>query len=313
VIFGIHFKTDGLLIQPFVPQAFEGKRSLTHFTYRNAILNMEMEGYGNRIKAFFLDGKLMNKAFIPAEVSGTHTIRIVLANNNMTGSHINEVENAVSPATPTVSFSSDKLFWQPVENVKYYEVLKNGRAVLNTSQTNIPARADGYASYQVVAVDKNGLASFASEPYIIMGPGVEQVYEIEKWAANADLNYKGFTGDGFVEISKDLNGSITVSVTVKEAGVYAIDLRYANGNGPVNTENKCAIRTLNVNGNFAGTLVMPQRGREEWSNWGYSNAVKVKLVKGMNTISILYEDYNENMNEAVNQAMLDNMRVIRLK
>ena len=313
VIFGIHFKTDGLLFQPFVPKAFEGKRSLTHFTYRNAILNMEMEGFGNKIKDFFLDGKRMKKAFIPAGLSGTHSIRILLANNKMSGNLVNEVENAVSPATPSLNFSSGKLNWQPVENAKYYNVLKNGRTLIRTSQTNFQARADGYASYQVIAVDKNGLASFASEPYMIMGPGVEQVYEIEDWAAKADFNYKGFTGKGFVEISREINASITMPVNVNETGVYAIDLRYANGNGPVNTENKCSIRTLRVNGNFAGTLVMPQRGREEWSNWGYSNAVKVKLVKGLNKITILYEDYNENMNEVINQAMLDNMRVIRLK
>ena len=102
-------------------------------------------------------------------------------------------------------------------------------------------------------------------------------------------------------------------MTLSETGTYAIDLRYSNGNGPVNTENKCAIRTLTINGNFAGALVMPQRGRDEWSNWGYSNAVKVNLKKGLNNVSIIFKDYNDNMNETINQAMIDNLRVVRLK
>jgi hypothetical protein len=115
-----------------------------------------------------------------------------------------------------------------------------------------------------------------------------------------------------VETGKNIHTNINIPVTVKETGLYAVDLRYANGNGPVNTENKCAIRTLDVNGKFAGTFVLPQRGREEWSNWGFSNPVKVRLTKGINTLSIRFAEYNENMNGEINQAMLDYLRVIRL-
>src|SRR2546430_11951577 len=51
-----------------------------------------------------------------------------------------------------------------------------------------------------------------------------------------------------------------VRVEVPADGVYAIDLRYANGNGPVNTEDKVAVRTLLVDGATTGVVVMPQRG-----------------------------------------------------
>jgi hypothetical protein len=314
VIFGIHFNTDGLLFQPFVPKALDGKRSLTNFSYRRATLNIDLEGWGNQISSFMLDGKRMQKAFVPAGITGAHTIRILMANRNFKERKINEVENATSPATPSVVLSSGTLSWQPVANAKNYVILKNGSSMANTTQINIRTdQTNGYGSYQVIAVDKNGLSSFASEPADFFGPGVEQVFELEKYNPKASLVYKGFNGDGFVEISGSVNPEITVPLTVSQKGVYAIDLRYSNGNGPVNTENKCAIRTLFVNGKFAGTLVMPQRGRDEWSNWGYSNAVKVNLDKGVNKISVVFKDYNENMNEAINQAMLDNLRMIRLR
>ncbi|MFT2011348.1 hypothetical protein ACMA1I_21935 [Pontibacter sp. 13R65] len=74
----------------------------------------------------------------------------------------------------------------------------------------------------------------------------------------------------------------------------------------------CAIRTLRVGNDFAGTVVLPQRGVEEWSNWGMSNAVQVYLPKGSHTISLTFEPANENMNLKVNQAMLDYMRVTQL-
>jgi hypothetical protein len=245
-------------------------------------------------------------------LTGRHHIRVVLADHSFSKSPVHEVENAYSPATPALTRSSNELSWQPVENAEYYEVWKNGRSIRKTNRTSTAIQTEGYAEYQVVAVDQKGFRSFSSEPYVVKADGVEQVYEIENYAAKSGLGYKGFTGEGYVEISKGIHDTVTIPVYVKEPGLYAMDLRYSNGNGPVNTENKCAVRTLKVNGKMAGTLVMPQRGKGEWSNWGYSNPVTLRLDKGMNQVSILFEDYNENMNGDINQAMLDQMRVIRL-
>ena len=312
LIFGISFTPDGLLFKPFVPGNWQGERSLNHFAYRKAMLNIEMEGYGNQVAAFTIDGQRISKAFVPDSLSGTHFIKIVLANNSTGNKMINQVENAWSPSTPLASWSSDTLRWQPITGIKTYSILKNGVVMQNTTGTYIPVKAGGYADYQVIAVGDNGYESFASEPVTVSSPGIEQVYEIENYAAKSGNGYKGFSGDGFVETSKSVNTTINISITVKETGLYAIDLRYANGNGPVNTENKCAIRTLDVNGKFAGTLVLPQRGRDEWSNWGYSNSVKLRLIKGINRLSIRFSGSDDNMNGEINQAMLDNLRVIRL-
>jgi len=94
--------------------------------------------------------------------------------------------------------------------------------------------------------------------------------------------------------------------------VYAIDCRYANGNGPVNTENKCAIRTLQSDAKKAGTLVFPQRGKNDWNNWGFSNSVSLQLSKGKHILTIIFEEANDNMNGEVNAAMLDYLRITRL-
>ena len=312
LIFGISFTTDGLLFSPFVPEAWQGKRSLDHFSYRDAMLHIDLEGYGHEIKTFMLDGKRLAKAFIPSTLTGTHSIRIILSNKTQGHPGIHEVENGWSPATPVTTWSSDTLHWQEVAGVKTYLLLKNGKSVLHTQAIQIPARPIGYADYQIIAVDDQGFQSFASEPLVVAGPGVEQFYEIEKYIPRATQIYKGYTGDGFVEISREINRDIRIPITVNKTGRYAIDFRYANGNGPVNTENKCAIRSVDVNGRFAGTLVMPQRGKDEWSNWGYSNAIQVRLVRGSNTISIRFANNNDNMNGEINQAMLDHLRVSRL-
>jgi hypothetical protein len=101
---------------------------------------------------------------------------------------------------------------------------------------------------------------------------------------------------------------------VPATGLYALDFRYANGNGPTNTNNKCAIRTLrDERGQLLGTTVLPQRGVNEWSNWGFTNPLLVHLSKGTHALTLTYEPANTNMNSAINQAMLDYARLTRVQ
>jgi len=57
-------------------------------------------------------------------------------------------------------------------------------------------------------------------------------------------------------------------------------------------------------------LVFPQRGSNERSDWGFSNAVHVSLEKGINELRIEYKDWNINMDGEINEAMLDYLRRI---
>ena len=121
----------------------------------------------------------------------------------------------------------------------------------------------------------------------------------------------GYHGDGFAETD---HAARTVSSTVKipEDGLYSISVRYANGNGPVNTENRCSIRTLKVDGKEAGTIVMPQRGTGNWNDWGMSNTVNVRLTPGTHSLSLDFLPVNENMNLKVNHALTDLIVIRRI-
>jgi hypothetical protein len=113
-------------------------------------------------------------------------------------------------------------------------------------------------------------------------------------------------------LSTAQNTKLEIPITVSKAGKYRVDFRYSNGSGPWNTDNKCAIRSLYQNNKLAGTIVFPQRGTEEWSNWGYTNSIVLKLRKGENRIQLILEEWNTNMNVEINKAMLDAVRVVRL-
>lgn len=312
LIFGIEFDADKMLFHPFVPRALKGKRSLNNFTYRKAKLNISMEGFGNKIQSFTLDGKQLPVAEIPGNLGGEHSIRIILANNSFATAAINKVANHVAPATPFTSYADGMLSWPKVAGAVLYQVLKNGQPLSKASKTNLKIDVSNYAEYQVIAIDNKGIGSFASEPLVVAPAKLLSQVEVEQFATKAGLDYKGFSGDGFIEISKEMNKVVTIPITIAEAGLYAINFRYANGNGPVNTENKCAIRTLEINGIQRGTIVLPQRGKDEWSNWGFSNAVQYYFAKGAYNIVLSLQDHDDNMNGNTNQAMIDYLRLSRL-
>lgn len=313
VLFGIDFHSDSLIFHPFVPKALAGKRLLTNFKYRNAVLNISLEGFGNKIRSFELDGKNTIRVAIPGTLTGSHSIKIILADNDLSGSKINKVTDYTTIETPVASYADGKLSWNYVPGAKFYAILKNGKVFQQTTESSLKVTADDFAEYQVMAMDANKVPSFASEPIVVVNNKLCKSYEIEKFAPESILPYKNYLGEGFVEISKTINRNITIPMETENIGTYAINFRYANGNGPINTENKCAIRTLKADGKFAGTIILPQRGTNEWSNWGYTNAVAVRLSKGKHQISISFEPSNENMNGEINQAMLDAINICKIK
>jgi hypothetical protein len=313
LLFGMQFNANKLSFSPFVPKAFEGKRTLTNFKYRKAILNIEMTGHGNRIASFMIDGKESSDYAVPANLVGPHHVTIKLANTILPIGEINSVENLFSPQMPAVTWQNGRLSWADTsKNIASIKILKNGVLLKNEADSALAIDSGSYGDYQIIAVDKNKFESFASEPLQIYPPQKEQIIQLEKFASKSNNRYKGFSGDGFVEISKSVNQQLNFSININEDGDYIFDVKYANGNGPVNTENKCAFRSIAIDSKKAGTLVFPQRGKDEWSNWGWSNSLKIHLSKGVHQFSILLESWNENMNGEVNQAMLDCARLIQI-
>ena len=311
VLFGIDIQEDALVFKPFVPEILAGGRTLNNFKYRNAILDISLTGYGNQIKSITMDGSPLPLAKISADLSGKHQVVIVLADNDLEKGKIGLVKDYFSIVAPSAKLTDGQLNWNKVDGAVIYRVLRNGKEVAKSSSLTYPTGQNG--EYQVIAEDENGVPSFASEPLINMQHEQPIVLFIDQAVEKSSLPYQGYSGNGFVEISKTKNTKITLAIDIPETGTYAVDFRYANGNGPTNTENKCAIRTFTIDGVFAGTFVFPQRGKDEWSDWGFSNSNETFLSKGRHQFSLTFEEWNENMSGPINQAMLDYLRMIRIK
>jgi hypothetical protein len=217
---------------------------------------------------------------------------------------------AVVDFFPSISKS---LTWSQIENAVSYTILRNGKLWKKTAKTKLKVSNNGYSEYQIIAIDKNKVPSFASEPIIVYDKRNEKTIELEDYIQQSDNKYNNYQGKGYVETNNSVNTNITLPFSANKSGVYTLKFRYANGNGPVNTENKCAIRSLKVDGSTAGTTVFPQRGANEWSNWGYTNSIQIKLSKGKHLFEINLETENENMNTEINQALIDAMIIYRVK
>jgi hypothetical protein len=219
------------------------------------------------------------------------------------------------PGVPVVTYTGGSLSWNPVAGAVAYRVLKNGQHMLRTTRLTapVPAQDQAYAEYQVLAVDAQGLESFAPEPVVVVAQQAQQRYELESLAALSSLPYQGFSGQGFVALSSRQHTRLRLPVTVPETGWYAIDFRYANGNGPAHAGSPCPMRTLHQGPDFTGTIVLPQRGDGAWSDWGFTNAVQVKLKKGSHTFSLASEPAAAPMPAEENEALLDYMRLTLIK
>lgn len=328
MLFGITLETDGISFNPFIPKEMNDSRTLTGLRYRDMILDVAIEGYGNRISKFYLNGK-EHKPFISADLKGVQQVKIVMDNNVTQPMTVNETSNAKAPLTPIAWLTHDDsligdrelsptlnlLQWQPIEYIAYYIILRDGKQVGLTNETCWNASVPG--EYQVIGVYSNGVESFASEPRSNVKEMIyEMPVETTKIASAEACNVpqtplQGYRGNGFAEIDHK-TGQIHIGVDVAEAGTYSLSFRYANGNGPINTDNKCCIRTVLVDDNRLGTVVFPQRGVGNWNDWGVSNTLQLFLQPGHHVVTLTYIPENENMNFSTNHALVDRLILRRV-
>lgn len=318
ILFGLHFEKDGLFIKPFVPKTFEGTRSLDNITYRGAKINLTVNGYGAGVASMTLNGKKLKPGeIIPAnKLKGVCDIVVNMDNQPIPAMKVNDRPNLKAPLTPIAWLEDGQLRWNPIEYIDGYIVLKDGKEVGRTRQTSWPVKGEE-AIWQVIGVAADGTPGFASEPRSTRQRRIYEFDNEKQSITSSEVSYQpqeplaGFNG-GFVELDR-ASAPATVTIDIPESGDYTVTLRYANGNGPVNTENKACIRTLKIDGAKLATVVMPHRGVANWNDWGESNVTRVKLTAGRHTISLEYLPEDENMNINTNHALVDRVIVERAR
>jgi hypothetical protein len=313
VFMGMSFETKGIRFSPVIPKVYGGERTLSNFKYRKAVLDITVKGYGNQVKSILMDGKALADALFPSDLSGNHKIEITMNNASFDQDNINLVANHFSLPEPQTTQKGNTIEWQAIKGASEYLIYQDGKVVEKTKATTYKIPSSKTGVYKVSALDAQGWESFTSQPIWVTPEENKQTIEVEKFASKSSLPYSNYSGSGFVEISNAQNKTIEISLDIKKVGKYWVYFSYSNGSGPWNTENKCAIRSLTANEKYIGSLVFPQRGTDEWSDWGRSNAYLLDLKEGKNILKLSFEPWNINMNVEVNKAMLDCLHLVYME
>jgi hypothetical protein len=311
ILMGISFENDRMRFDPVIPESFRGSYALKKFSYRGGTYNILAEGWGDGISSFKIDGTESPDHAIPSSMTGSHTIEIKMNGKAREGNY-RAAGNYTAPETPLLSVDNNMLSWSAISNATEYRLYRNGKQTMTTAERSaeiIPHEEP--AEYQVLAVDSTGVGSFLSNSVTMASKGRTILVEAENFNIRGEKSADGFSGKGYVRFSLEDKSNLTAKINA-EAGRYALRTRYANGTGPVNTDNNCALRSLYVNGSFTCALVFPQRGRDEWSDWGLTGVEWVNLTSGENILTIRYEDFNKNMDGEINEFLLDYISLERL-
>jgi Bacterial alpha-L-rhamnosidase 6 hairpin glycosidase domain len=291
VLFGMEFTTAGLRLHPVIPKPLTGTRKLTNFHYRGAVLSIVVKGFGNNVRSLTLDGKAA-RTVISTTLIGPHTIVMQMDNRQPHAEALSLAQNLFAPDTPVVIRDGDSLTWKLIKDTSAYQVYKNGKPIqlITNASFTIPDRKE-LTSYQVSAISDRGTPSFLSAPVITSGE------PIILSAVPADPQ-------SFVTLEQTGTTNLAITGNVATGNRYSIVVRYANGSGPVNTDNKCAVRTLFIDGQEVGPIIMPQRGREQWLNWGLSNGQFTHLTQGEHNFELRFLPSDINMNGEVNRVAI---------
>ena len=311
MLFGMEFGTDGISIHPVVPAQLDGQYTLSNFRYRKALLTVRLHGHGSRITSCRIDGHAA-KPIIPTNLSGPHEIEIELRGEEDTQVKQDRVVPSTAPATPQAVYVDGRIMWSTVPRATEYRIYRDGKLIGSTRELQFAVRGGAVGEYQVTAQDSEGRESFLSEPIpvnvetyrVLIEGSATETGAVAKRISDTEKALHDRAAAG-VMLSRDNQMILNVPVSLPAKGVFDLQFHYANGNGPINTENKCALRTLYVDRRRAGTIVMPQRGTNLWTNYGLSSSVRLSLEKGRHLIELRLEPEDENMNLDVNQAQVD--------
>lgn len=291
LLMGMEFGADQLNFAPVVPENLKADRTVRNFRYRNATLDVTVSGYGDTIKSFKLDGQKMSEAVVPGNLEGHHTVEIEMSNSFKKDLGVNYQPACWAPLMPVVTMADGRLSWEPVEGAVYYNVYAGGDLVGLASTTEIIIEDEWKGDIQVVAVAQDGTPSFPSEPI--------------------NINEKISVKLPETMLTKKNGTEFNVTVNVPEAGQWFLTWNYANGTGPVNTDNNCGIRMLYVDGVKAGINIFPHRGTNDWDNWGWTIPEKLELSEGNHVFTLKMESDADNMDFHINDFKIRELRLIK--
>lgn len=286
--FGMDFQPDGIRFNPMVPPEYPDVKHIGALKYRDAVLDLNLHGIGDRIASFTIDSVTGIRPFLPDTLTGYHRVDIRLTGNKLDHEELNICNPLLPPPAPRIIKESEtSLRIADRDRSSYYTVFVNGVVSEETDGDSFDFTPDGINPLfvDVAATDSAGYRSVSPRPVIFAPRGSETTVSassITPRRTPLHLIKDRATASRYIELAARHNTRLTCYVNIEHEGDYFLTLGYSNGS------ERCGLRSIAVNEHECGTLICPAVTRDDWISVHDSNTIVVSLGKGVNKISLTY-------------------------
>ncbi len=315
IFIGLEQTTRGHHFSPSIPKEFEGNYKMMGLKLNNSIWDITVKGTGSVAVSISVDGTPADDTFVPDTVTGKHSMKISLAGELNTEQTINVGDNKVIPETPIMQWRQKHALIENFNPGLSYFVLINGVIQDQISRNTYSFHATpNCCSLQFQPVFNNKLLGLASRPkFIIRNQNIVTVPSYMLGATGTELPVIENTENKYIELSPARNKNLKFKISSKSHGKYFLVARYANGSGEENTQTRCVIRSVSVNGTKVGSLILPCNGEGNWIKLSNSNRIPLNLEKGINEISIDYiPPFYMNSAGTAGTALIEWIKLVRI-
>ncbi|MCF7841952.1 MAG: hypothetical protein K9N11_03785 [Lentisphaeria bacterium] len=283
----------GLELKPNNPWKWSSFR-LTDFMVQGSQFDIHLKGTGDTIKEMRVNDQIWNPQDpIPLKIPKEYRVVITLTHSPHDADAINlQGADLALPPAPVCDLAGDTLHWASHTNQIVATLNSMVLDTISTSPWMVPDSLLGYLAF--MALDSSGQTSLPTAAYL-RGPSIY-------------LNLQD-NNQGFVDLGQQRE-AYTIKVTMRNGGPFAIRFLYANGEGPVETDNRCGVALMSVN-RAAPQLMwaFPQLG--SWDTWGFTEWQPVRLNPGENQLSFDQKKWPlQNMNGDVNHFRIAGMEIM---
>ncbi|MCM1440402.1 MAG: hypothetical protein NC131_14535 [Roseburia sp.] len=308
---GISSTAERLEFHPFLTRGFNRPIRIENLRYRDVTLDVEISGTGDKIARFAVDSVETTDYFIPATLTGRHSVDITLANNSPAIHDVAIEPQTWLPPVPEINWPNPRkaeiVDFKPGSNYMIYLNAIPFETVATQSYTTPDVEGATYIA--LTEINQREQQGYAGKPRLLLPRGTLTTLQVEEFALpGTSLVRERRLSQRFVE-SAPHSSTATINLEITEAidRNCLIDVCYANGNGLPADGSACAVRVLTVNGRQCGSFVLPARGDGWWLSTGFSNTLSCQLHRGLNSIQLSVPNDGEQIT-----ALIDYIRIIRL-
>lgn len=291
VVFGIEMTQNGLTFKPTVPHFFIGELNLKNFKYRNSLIDIKINGTGNKVERMLVNAKVVPTDYtIHCDSEGYSLVEIFMKPAGKP-----EIVNITkagkgycwSPAEVQCKNEAEQLSWNISPDLKYY-LYGNKKITPVHNPISLSDKKNGH--YSIFSTNNLNFQSDLSKPVLNKSNILKFEAENGHFNGSTESKNRNFSGKGYVRNFSSENNAFQITIKVPKTSDYLLSMIGANGHGPHGTS--CAIRSVFVDGKDVGTFILEANGN--WDLWTESNHILLpKLKTGEHLVQILYNPENK--------------------